>query len=163
MIASIFMIIDHIHSYLAIGPEWISLLPRFVAPLFVYFLVEGFYHTKNWKKYFQRIFTFAIIMLLGNIFINYIFHSVNYVTGKMDLYSLQQGNNIFLTLSVYLLILNLLQLVKSNNGIKKYSLIFLIVILCVLSLPFCEGSMYLLPLLFIFNFGYGNKKYLILV
>lgn len=77
VIALIFMIIDHVHTYLAVGPAWISLLPRFVAPLFVYFLVEGFYHTRNWKKYFQRIFTFALVMLAGNMAINYTFHSVN--------------------------------------------------------------------------------------
>ena len=137
VIALIFMIIDHVHTYLAVGPAWISLLPRFVAPLFVYFLVEGFYHTRNWKKYFQRIFTFALVMLAGNMAINYTFHSVNYATGEMDFYALQQGNNIFLTLAVYLLILKLLQF---------------------LSLPFCEGSIYLLPLLFVFYFGYNRKK-----
>ena len=158
IIAMVFMVVDHIHSYLRIGPEWISLLPRFVAPLFVYFLVEGFYHTRNWKKYFQRIFTFACIMLAGNMVINYMFHSVNYATGKMDFYALQQGNNIFLTLSVYLLILKLLQTATVNKGAKKYSSILGILILSLISLPFCEGSFYLLPLLFVFYFGYNRKK-----
>lgn len=158
IIALIFMIVDHVHTYLRIGPEWISLFPRFVAPLFVYFLVEGFYHTRNWKKYFQRIFIFALIMLAGNMVINYTFHLVNPITGQMDLYSLQQGNNIFLTLSVYLLILKLLQLTKSNRGIKKYSSILGVAVLSILSLPFCEGSLYLLPLLFLFYFAYGKKK-----
>ncbi len=158
IIALIFMIVDHVHTYLRIGPEWISLFPRFVAPLFVYFLVEGFYHTRNWKKYFQRIFIFALIMLVGNMIINYTFHSVNPITGQMDFYSLYQGNNIFMTLSVYLLILKLLQLTKSINGIKKYFALIGITILSVLSLPFCEGSLYLLPLLFLFYFAYGKKK-----
>lgn len=156
--ALIFMIIDHVHTYLRIGPEWISLLPRFVAPLFVYFLVEGFQHTRNRKKYFQRIFVSAMIMLAGNMAINYTFHSVNPVTGQMDFYSLQQGNNIFLTLSVYLLILELVQLVKNNSGIKKYFFICGAVTLSGLSIPFCEGSLYLLPLLFLFYFAYHNKK-----
>ena len=158
VIALIFMIIDHVHTYLAVGPAWISLLPRFVAPLFVYFLVEGFYHTRNWKKYFQRIFTFALIMLAGNMAINYTFHSVNYATGEMDFYALQQGNNIFLTLAVYLLILKLLQLSQSSKGIKKCAPILGAGTLSILSLPFCEGSIYLLPLLFVFYFGYNRKK-----
>lgn len=158
IIALIFMIVDHVHTYLRVGPEWVSLLPRFVAPLFVYFLVEGFFHTRNWKKYFQRIFIFALIMLAGNMVINYTFHSVNPITGQMDFYTLQQGNNIFLTLSVYLLILKLLQLTKNNKGIKRYASILGIALLSVLSLPFCEGSLYLLPLLFLFYFAYNKKK-----
>lgn len=102
--------------------------------------------------------TFALIMLAGNMAINYTFHSVNYATGEMDFYALQQGNNIFLTLAVYLLILKLLQLSQSSKGIKKCAPILGAGTLSILSLPFCEGSIYLLPLLFVFYFGYNRKK-----
>lgn len=158
IIALIFMVIDHIHSYLAYGPEWVSLLARFVAPLFVYFLVEGFFHTRNFKAYFTRVFTFALIMLAGNIAINYHFHSVNFLTGKMDLYSLTQGNNIFMTLSVYLIILKLLKMIAECKTSKKYIYMLLITIISLLSIPFCEGSIYLLPILFIFYFFRGKNK-----
>lgn len=158
IIALIFMILDHIHSYLSYGPEWVGLLPRFVAPLFVYFLVEGFFHTKNFKAYFTRVFTFAFIMLAGNIAINYHFHSVNFLTGKMDLYSLTQGNNIFMTLSAYLIILNLLKMIRKCKTSKKYIYMFLITIISLLSIPFCEGSIYLLPILFIFYFFREKNK-----
>ncbi len=103
--------------------------------------------------------TFALIMLAGNMAINYTFHSVNYATGEMDFYALQQGNNIFLTLAVYLLILKLLQLSQSSKGIKKCAPILGAGTLSILSLPFCEGSIYLLPLLFVFYFGYNRKKF----
>lgn len=158
IIALIFMVIDHIHTYLGIGPEWISLLPRFVAPLFVYFLVEGFYYTSNWKKYFLRIFVFSLIMMIGNIFINYMFHSTNPLTHQMDFYSLYDGNNIFQTLAIYLIILKLLNLVKINQGIKKYFFIVGAIVLSLISIPFSEGSIYLLPLLLIFYFGFKKKK-----
>lgn len=97
-------------------------------------------------------------MLAGNMFLNYMFHAVNPITNEMDFYSLYQGNNIFLTLAVYLLILKLLQMVKSNYGGKRYTAILGIIVLSVLSIPFCEGSLYLLTLLFLFYFGYGKKK-----
>lgn len=54
LIALAFMVLDHVHTYLGVGPEWISLLPRFVAPLFVYFLVEGFFHTHNLEEVFPK-------------------------------------------------------------------------------------------------------------
>lgn len=158
MIALGFMVLDHVHTYLGVGPQWISLLPRFVAPLFLYFLVEGFYHTSDWKKYFLRVFSFAMLMMLGNGMINYLFNSVDPMTGKMTFYSLQQGNNIFLTLAVYLLILKMVEAVKSSDGAKKYAWIVGIVVLSLFSLPFCEGSFYLLPLLFAFYFFRRNNK-----
>lgn len=57
LIAVFFMIFDHIYTYTLIDvlPQWCSLIARFVAPLFVYFLVEGFFHTSNWKRYLFRI------------------------------------------------------------------------------------------------------------
>ncbi|MDO5096414.1 MAG: TraX family protein [Peptostreptococcaceae bacterium] len=158
MVALVFMVLDHVHTYLGVGSEWISLLPRFVAPLFLYFLVEGFYHTSDWKKYFFRVFSFAMLMMLGNGIINYIFGSVDHISGKMTFYSLQQGNNIFLTLAVYLLILKMVEVAKLSKGVKKCSLIFGIMALSLFSLPFCEGSFYLLPLLFAFYFFRGNNK-----
>lgn len=157
IIALMFMILDHVHTYLYIGPEWVSLLTRFVAPLFLFLLVEGFYHTRNRRKYFLRVCCFAMFVLSGNILINYIFHSVNYMTGKMDLYSLTQGHNIFLTFAAYLLILELLCLMK-NHDRRRVAYIAGIVIISVLSLPFCEGSFYLLPLLFIFYFCHDKKR-----
>ncbi len=49
LIAVFFMIFDHIYSYLFLGvwPAWFSLIARFVKPLFVYMLVEGFSHIKS--------------------------------------------------------------------------------------------------------------------
>lgn len=49
LIAVFFMIFDHIYSYLFLGvcPAWFSLIARFVTPLFVYMLVEGFSHIKS--------------------------------------------------------------------------------------------------------------------
>ncbi|MBM7710262.1 TraX family protein [Enterococcus lemanii] len=50
IIAILFMVIDHVYSYLGsfIGlPRWTSLLGRFIAPLFVFFLVEGFLYTRS--------------------------------------------------------------------------------------------------------------------
>ncbi len=190
MVALVFMVIDHVHSYLDVGSAWISLLPRFVAPLFVYFLVEGFYHTHSWKKYFLRVFSFAMIMLGGNVTINCVFLSVNDMIEEIDFYSLMEGNNIFLTLAVYLLLLKFVQKIqeswrakadqnaklsqkagknrkaqagremRTSCDVKRYGYLILVIGLSVLSIPFCEGSIYLLPLLFVFYFCRGKKSWI---
>ena len=68
LISLVFMITDHVYSYLngpvhgyqaeALWPQWIPLLTRFVSPLFLYLMIEGFYHTRSRKKYLTRLLKF---------------------------------------------------------------------------------------------------------
>jgi len=64
-IAVIAMTIDHI-AFLFVPPEnplyfIMRLIGRLTAPVMSFFIVEGFVHTRNYKKYFLRMFVFAII------------------------------------------------------------------------------------------------------
>ncbi|MCR5528195.1 MAG: hypothetical protein K6F49_03155 [Saccharofermentans sp.] len=62
--ALIFMLPDHICSELNVPahtrlgcplwPQWIPVITRFVSPLFLYLMVEGFYHTRSRIKYLRR-------------------------------------------------------------------------------------------------------------
>lgn len=77
IIGIIFMVIDHINIYLGNVlhlPLWVSLLGRFVAPLFIFFIIEGFYYTHSRQKYFLRLFVGGVLMyginLLSNILMN---------------------------------------------------------------------------------------------
>lgn len=59
------MTIDHI-AFLFVPPESplyfiMRLIGRLTAPVMSFFIVEGFVHTRNYKKYFLRMFAFAII------------------------------------------------------------------------------------------------------
>lgn len=50
LLAMIFMLEDHLNIYLGEAlhwPAWVSFLGRFVAPAFVFLLVEGSYHIKS--------------------------------------------------------------------------------------------------------------------
>ncbi len=66
MIAIIAMAIDHIAWTFFPGyrTDGITLamhiIGRLTAPIMMYFIAEGFYHTKNVKKYIGRLFLFAI-------------------------------------------------------------------------------------------------------
>lgn len=79
-IAVISMTIDHIAW--AIFPGFsmhpiaiiMHILGRIACPIFCYFMVQGYIHTKNFKKYFSRILIFALIS-----HIPYVLTSFNYV------------------------------------------------------------------------------------
>ena len=157
LIALAFMILDHVHSYLFYSHfEFISIITRFVSPLFLYLMIEGFYHTRSRKKFLIRLFVTGIIMMLGNITLNLLLHNVDPVTGKQDLGSLMNGNDIFLTLGFLFAFVWCLENVRQHNKIIQN--IFLALITAFLSL-FCEGGIYLVPIAFVVWF-FREKKYL---
>lgn len=153
LIAVFFMIFDHIYSYLLIGilPAWCSLISRFVAPLFVFMLVEGFFHTSSRKRYLFRILEAAAITWIGEIAINLAFHNVDPITHKMTVYSILEGNNILITLALYLGIMWSIELFRENK--HRWYFLILAILLALISL-FFEGGLYLLPVLLIFYFAY---------
>ena len=61
LIAVISMTCDHI-SYLIFGHfSFLNYIGRLAFPIFAYQITEGFTHTSNLKKYFFRLFVFALI------------------------------------------------------------------------------------------------------
>lgn len=59
------MTVDHM-AFMFVPPEsplyfMMRLIGRLTAPIMSFFIVEGFIHTRNYKKYFFRMFAFAII------------------------------------------------------------------------------------------------------
>ena len=61
MIAIISMFIDHI-GYIIFGKlSFFNYIGRLAFPIFAFQISEGYIHTKNLKKYFLRLFLFAII------------------------------------------------------------------------------------------------------
>ncbi len=155
-IALVFMILDHLHTYFGFGPLWIRLTTRFVAPLFTFFIVEGFFKTSSRKNYLKRTSLFALIMFLGNTIINLVFRVSDPLTGKINFYSIMQGNNIFLTLTVFILLLMLLENIRNKQ--KIYISILSFIFLSIFSIFFTEGGLELYPMLFIFYFFYQNNK-----
>ena len=157
IIALLFMVLDHLHTYLfyAKWPTWITILPRFVAPVFLYLMIEGFHYTHNKKNYALRLFIAAMIMGAGNIIINLVFHNVDRLTGKFTIYSILEGNNIFLTLA--LLFMCIWAIDNIQNGQRRLINIFVFFICGIISL-IAEGGIYLLPLAIMFQLCYHNKK-----
>lgn len=93
-------------------------------------------------------------MELGNIILNWATHCVNLVTGKVDLWSLMSGNNIFATLAVMFSILWLIDTIKQR---KKW-ILFIPVFLLSFLVIFLEGGIYLLPIVLLSYFFMEIKR-----
>lgn len=61
MMAMAFMLCDHLWGTVVPGNEWLTFIGRLAFPIFAFMIVEGYFHTKNLKKYVLRLFLFAMI------------------------------------------------------------------------------------------------------
>lgn len=148
IIALIVMLMDHLYfAFPKVFPLWFHPLSRFVAPLFVFLMVEGLFHTKNKLKYNLRLFGWDIFMQIGNFIINSVLASKEVAV----------HNNIFMTLALGLTILNLFEISKKSEGAKKVGLIVLAIVLIPLGVV-TEGGIVLVPFTLITYFFRGNKK-----
>jgi len=146
MIAIITMLIDHIGAIFI--PENTLLntifrgIGRLAFPIFVFLIVEGFYHTSNIKRYLARLGIFA---LLSEIPFDIAFYNSNYSGANLVreinkgayaavLKRMMQHQNVFFTLFLGLLLITLI-----NRTEKKFSkqTIYSSMMIAALTLAFC--------------------------
>lgn len=74
IMAMAFMLLDHMWATV-LAYDWMACVGRIAFPIFAFLIVEGFFHTKNLKKYMLRMLGFAVIaeipfnMMYGGAFI----------------------------------------------------------------------------------------------
>jgi hypothetical protein len=61
LLAMALMLGDHVRHTLIPGNHWLTCLGRLAFPIFAFLLVEGYFHTKNLKKYMLRLLIGAIV------------------------------------------------------------------------------------------------------
>lgn len=164
IVALIGMVLDHVTTHFGsiLGfPFWVSWLGRFVAPLFLFLLMEGFRYTSNRKAYFFRLLAGAGSMLIITLLHNGIIGNYrNPLTQEIGLWFLLNGNNIFLTLACFFLLFYLIEKIKKGEGVWFRLLLLAPLILVTLV---TEGGVYLMPLGLILAFFPGSKRVAILM
>lgn len=165
-LAAFFMVLDN--AYLAMPmllPSWIHLITRFVAPLFAFFLVEGFFHTRNRSKYVTRLWLAAALMQGGD-YISFL------LLGQCN----QISDNIFLTLALGFTIIYLFECGKQHAIIKRVIFYVLGILLTLIGfagsfIPVTigqyyfglEGGIQILSVVIIFYLFYGNRTKQVIV
>jgi len=61
IMAMLFMLCDHLWGTIVPGNDWLTCIGRLAFPLYAFMIVEGYFHTKNLKKYVCRLLLFAVI------------------------------------------------------------------------------------------------------
>jgi len=61
VMAMTFMLCDHLWGTIVPGNDWLTCIGRISYPIFAFLIVEGYFHTKNLRKYALRLLIFAIV------------------------------------------------------------------------------------------------------
>ena len=61
LVAIVSMLFDHTGDVLFPGKLWLRYIGRLAFPLYCFLLVEGFFHTRDLRKYMARLFILGII------------------------------------------------------------------------------------------------------
>ena len=61
IMAMVFMLCDHLWGTIVPGNDWLTCIGRLTFPIFAFLIVEGYFHTKNLKKYVGRLLLFAVL------------------------------------------------------------------------------------------------------
>ena len=54
IMAMVFMLCDHLWGTIVPGADWLTCIGRLTFPIYAFMIVEGYFHTKNIKKYVKK-------------------------------------------------------------------------------------------------------------
>ena len=119
VLAMAFMLLDHLWATILTGQHWMTNVGRLAFPIFAFLIAEGYFHTRNIKKYIGRLLAFALITEIP----------FNLMTGGGWLYPYHQ-NVLWTFLIAIICMIGIDKTKRSNRNIAvKIILIILIVFL----------------------------------
>ncbi len=107
IVAMVFMLCDHLWATVIPGNDWLTCIGRLAFPIFAFMIVEGYFHTKNFKKYMLRMLLFAVIAEIP----------FNLMAGGSVLYPIHQ--NVLWTFLISLLCIHWNERVKEQKEWKR--------------------------------------------
>lgn len=123
IIAMILMLLDHLWATFVPDNQWMTLVGRMVFPIFAFLIVEGYFHTSDYKKYIKRLLIFGLISEIP----------FNLIYAGSLIFPFHQ--NVMFTLALGLLIISEIDKIKSNKDIKiKVKSIFKILLFLLISI-----------------------------
>lgn len=156
LIAIIAMTIDHIADLLYPGmpnsiiPNICHIIGRLTSPIMFFFICEGFFHTKDVKKYIKRLFIFAIISHFAYCFAFGI-NVIPFSTGNIF-----NQTSIMWTLAWSVVAL---YIVYGNNKLKEWQKWLLVILLNVVTFSSDWSSIGLMIILSMYEHrGNPNKQ-----
>lgn len=154
IIAIIAMTIDHIADLLYPGMPNIfisnimHIIGRLTAPIMFFFICEGYYYTKDVKKYISRLFIFALISHFAYCFafgINFIPFSTGNIFNQ---------TSIMWTLAWAVVALHI---VHGKNNLKEYQKWLLVILINLITFSSDFSSIAVMTILFMYD-RRGNLK-----
>lgn len=151
LVAVVSMLLDHIGVVLVNGAvyEMLRVLGRAAFPIYAFLLVEGYFHTRDWKKYALRL---GVLAVVSECFFDLA------VTGRFIDWRCQ---NVFLTLLLGLVMLRVLTLLRlrlpDQSGL--FAQLAVIVAFCGIAWGLRTDYSYTgIMLIAIFYWFYGDRR-----
>lgn len=145
VLAGIFMVLGHLSIFIDGMPEWFGTIGMFSTPIFLYCLVEGFYHTRSRRKYLNRLLWGTIIVAVGSFIIERIF-----------VRNISLNENLFFTLALGLILMNSIEYMKSSN--KSVESILMFVGTIIISICFEWSFISVVMILIFYTFRKDKRK-----
>lgn len=111
------MLCDHLWATVIPGNDWLTCIGRLAFPIFAFLIVEGYFHTRNFKKYVIRLLIFAVISEIP----------FNLMSGSRLFYPIHQ--NVLWTFLIAISLIHMNEKVKTAQSYKRILIGLLSVIL----------------------------------
>lgn len=155
------MVLNHLefgYQFVSEDLDYIFLIiSRGVAPMFGYLAVDGIIYTSNLKKYCMRLWTWTLIVMLGNSMIEKFLVSMAGNISKSDLIYLSIRTNICITLAAGVLCISAIIWGRDQKDYKKW-LLFMLAAVCFVIGFVSEWGIVLLPFMLCTYFLRKNKS-----
>lgn len=136
-LAMFMMLLDHLWATIVPGNDWMNYIGRLAFPIFAFQIVEGYFHTKDYKQYLKRLFIFALISEIP----------FNLMTSGSYIYPF--GQNVIFTFIYGIVSIHAIEeIIKRNHIVKNVVKVLLMMILSIITFPDYNLMGYLTVLLF---------------